>query len=45
MKTATAIVIAFMTPSIFYDIQASKNYIGIFIPDIAMNTEIKVQVR
>lgn len=32
-------------PSIFYDIQASKNYEGIFIPDFAMNTEIKVQVR
>jgi pilus assembly protein CpaE len=32
-------------PSIYYDIQASKNYQGIFIPDFAMNTEIKVQVR
>lgn len=34
-----------LPPSIFYDFAASKDYQGIFIPDITMQTEMKVQVR
>jgi pilus assembly protein CpaE len=34
-----------IVPYIYYDFLASKAYQGIFIPDFAMQTQMKVQVR
>ena len=34
-----------LPPSIYYDFAATKDYQGIFIPNITLETEMKVQVR
>lgn len=34
-----------LPPSVYYQLTASKTYKAIILPDIALNTEIRVQVR